>query len=371
MSFRRWLADAVVWGAGHCAQKRLIAEPASLFVLRNNDIGDLLVITPLFEALRNRFPVANICAGIGDWNRPVLENNPHISKVLHCNAPWHNKAIFPQTTFQALRYIFFSGESRALEARHFDLGIDVLGSPFGSLLMISAGIPVRLGVKGYAGGHLGVHRFVKFNPDEHVGRSALRFAELLGAANLPTNRPRIFLTEAEVVQAETTWISLSNHKPSYRILLGPGAGFAEKSWPPEHFVRLTQLLAGISHLQMLIVGGTSDIGNAARMEASANLVGNVTGRTSLRETFALVARADLVICNSSMLMHVAAAFGVPAYVLLGECFLSARQHATQWGYPGLTRVLGKDRDRSAMYLPEEVFKVICSENAMSPVVTNI
>ena len=34
---------------------------------------------------------------------------------------------------------------------------------------------------------------VEFNSDEHVGRQALRFAELLGCTDLPENRPQIFL----------------------------------------------------------------------------------------------------------------------------------------------------------------------------------
>jgi len=45
-------------------------------------LADLLVSTPLFEALRTRFPAARIVAGIGDWNRPILQNNPYVTEVL-------------------------------------------------------------------------------------------------------------------------------------------------------------------------------------------------------------------------------------------------------------------------------------------------
>jgi heptosyltransferase-2 len=66
-------------------------EPRSIFVLRNNDVGDLLVVTPLFDALRRRFPDARIAAGVGAWNLDVLRGNPHLSEVLPVNAPWFNK----------------------------------------------------------------------------------------------------------------------------------------------------------------------------------------------------------------------------------------------------------------------------------------
>jgi heptosyltransferase-2 len=87
-------------------------NPRSIFVLRNNDIGDLLVITPLFEALRRRFPQTRIVAGVGAWNVDVLRGNPHVDEVLPINAPWHNGKIQPQNIATALRYLARSPEVR-------------------------------------------------------------------------------------------------------------------------------------------------------------------------------------------------------------------------------------------------------------------
>src|SRR5205823_1876158 len=70
--------------------------------------------------------------------------------------------------------------------------------PFGSLLLMRAGISWRLGVRGYAGGCTAAQQWVDFDAREHVGRSALRFAELLGASDLPENRPQIFLESPPV-----------------------------------------------------------------------------------------------------------------------------------------------------------------------------
>ena len=63
------------------------------FILRNNDLGDVLVSTPLANGLRQAFPNSKISIGTGDWARPLLENNPHIDDIISCNAPWHNKQI--------------------------------------------------------------------------------------------------------------------------------------------------------------------------------------------------------------------------------------------------------------------------------------
>lgn len=62
-------------------------------------------------------------------------------------------------------------------ASRLSIGIDVLGSQWGAWLLCRAGIPYRMGVRGYAGGHSVMQSLVPYNADEHVGRSALRFAE--------------------------------------------------------------------------------------------------------------------------------------------------------------------------------------------------
>ena len=96
-----------------------------------------------------------------------------------------------QDWLSALRYIRSSPESRQLSAGNFDIGIDVLGSGYGSLLLMRAGIPYRLGVRGHAGGHSGATATIPYDPNEHVGRMALRFAEKLGATELPEVRPQL------------------------------------------------------------------------------------------------------------------------------------------------------------------------------------
>src|SRR5262249_3657572 len=142
------MAEALVWTAarfGPAAQPaRSQEEPRSILVLRNNDLGDLLVVTPLFAALRRRFPHSEIVAAVGKWSVPTLRHNPSVSEVLVADAPWFNRRMPRQGLLYALAYIAFSAQSRALSRRHFAVGIDVLGSPWGSLLLLRARIPRRL-----------------------------------------------------------------------------------------------------------------------------------------------------------------------------------------------------------------------------------
>jgi ADP-heptose:LPS heptosyltransferase len=316
------------------------ADPKSIFVLRNNDIGDLLVITPLFETLHRRFPKARIIAGIGYWNRAVLERNPYVNGVVPVNAPWHNQRIPRQGWLSALRYIRFSSESRQLAAGNFEIGIDVLGSGYGSLLLMKAEIPYRLGVRGYAGGHTGASAAIPYNPSEHVGRMALRFAEKLGATELPEVRPQLYLTKSELRECG--------------IVVAPGGGYQEKRWPPQFY---RKLLKGLSSHETVLMGSPSDQQLCAGLAEGLNHVENLAGRLSLCESFGRIAGAQMIICNSSMAMHAAAAFRKPCAVLLGDGILDAEQHAVQWAYPE-TMVFGKTAVRSTIYTPGEVLNML-------------
>jgi heptosyltransferase-2 len=335
------------------------AEPRSLFVLRNNDIGDLLVVTPLFEALRRRFPAAWIVAGVGGWNAPVLRGNPHLSEVLTIGAPWFNKYCPRQGVLDRLRYLWRSPEVNALARRRCEIGIDVLGSGWGSLLMLRARIPYRLGVAGYAGGDSAVQAAVRFDPARHVGRSALCFAELLGATWLPANRPQLFLTSEEREGAERFWSAGEGGRRRARLLLGPGGGVAARRWPPESFAALAAGIGGQDGVTLLVLGGPRERDLVARVATAARGALSHPEPPDLRAVFALVAASDLVACNSSMLLHVAAAFGVPALVLLGPAFPSASGHQAQWGYEGLSHSLGKEAgSRAEIYAPGEALQAV-------------
>ena len=308
--------------------------PESIFVLRNNDIGDLLVVTPLFDALRRRFPQARIVAGIGSWNRETIRGNPHLSGTIELEAPWNNRYVADQGWPAIVRYLAVSPDIRRLQAERFDVGIDVLGSHVGSALLLRAGIPWRLGVRGYRGGHTAVRQWVEYDANEQVGRSALRFAELLGATDLPEVRPQIFLTDAERREGGRRWSDAPGRGPAGpRIAIGVGGGFAEKCWPVERFREFVALLGREMDARIVLLGGPSDALIAESVRADDPGVVNRAGRLSLRETFACIAASDAVVTNPSMLMHAAAAFRKPTVVALGEYFPSAAQHDAQWGYP--------------------------------------
>lgn len=332
----------------------------SIFVLRNNDLGDLLGVTPMFEALKKTWPDCRLVVGVGDWGRPILENNPCVDEILSVNAPWHNKMTAKQGIQSGLRYVLFSSEASGLAKQRFDAGIDPLGSQFGSLLMMRCRIPTRIGVKGYAGGHAANVENLRFDENRHIGKAALGSAKILGAKiDSIETKPQLFLSPDEKAQGERVWVKAGERR---RVIFAPGAGFLEKRWPLDNFISLAKRILAESPTEIVILGSKEDAEDGVRIEKTmaseppknASCVRNLCGKTDLRKTFAITSRCNAVVSNTSLLMHVAGAFSKPNLVLLGPWYDSAKLHAKQWGHEK-TMVAGRETKEGVnlMTSPEE------------------
>ena len=319
------------------------SDTKNIFVLRNNDLGDVLVCTPLLYALKKFYPLSSLTIGVGDWAKSLLEHNPSISEIIPCNAPWHNKQICrfpansPVTFLQGLLYCLFHKESKYIAKKRFNHGIDILGSRQGSWLMLRCGIQNRLGVHGYAGGDNLCHRSIHFNENRHVALSCLEFLKLFQIDLEIEPRPLIFLTKKETDQARHRWGI--EEIPKLKIVIAPGGGFQEKCWGDENYTQLTRYLLHDPNNRISIIGSDEDE-SRIKSESSKNL-SNFCGKLSLRESAALVSEADFVVTNSSFCMHLAGAFKIPSITLLGDWYDSANLHKQQWGYPE-SIVLGKE-----------------------------
>lgn len=345
MGWKNLLIEAPVWLLSRFYRPRFDPHretPREILVLRPNDFGELLTTTPLFEALRTRFPTTRLIAGVGSWGRPILENNPFIDEIVEIDAPWNNKLVEDRSHRNVMRFLWKSPQVAALRARGgFDVGIDVLGSYMGAVLMMRAGVKYRIGVRGYRGGWSGCQDYIEF-ARRQCGRAALGQAELLGAKTLPEARPQLFLTDDERLQAAQIWnAGEAGGRRTVRLVVGVGAGVSSKAWDARQVGdALTRIANAIEKAgnacNIAIVGSDADRLRAHEAIAAAGpgvQIRSMAGEISMRIMFALVETADVVLTNSSMLLHVAAAFRRPTVAVLGGSVTRPEVHDAIWGYP--------------------------------------
>jgi lipopolysaccharide heptosyltransferase II len=102
------------------------------------------------------------------------------------------------------------------------------------------------------------------------------------------------------------------------LVVAPGARWETKIWPKERFVETIDRLCEDGSNRAVLVGSPEDAGCCDWIrDRSRTAPVSLAGRTSVPELVAVIERADLVICQDSAPMHIAAALDRPLVCLIG------------------------------------------------------
>ena len=97
-----------------------------------------------------------------------------------------------------------------------------------------------------------------------------------------------------------------------KVTLGIGASAPTKKYPVEKYLVALKILAE-KNLAFVIVGGKSELNDANYLEQNLprGKVLNLVGKTTIRQTEAVIARTDFYIGNDTGVLHMAAACKIP------------------------------------------------------------
>ena len=91
-----------------------------------------------------------------------------------------------------------------------------------------------------------------------------------------------------------------------------------KRWLPERFAQVADPISGRSHLLPVLIGHRQDLDVVQEVRGRMRRpLLDLTGRLGLLETGALIDRSQLLLCNDSGLMHMAAALSTPIVAVFG------------------------------------------------------
>jgi lipopolysaccharide heptosyltransferase II len=157
--------------------------------------------------------------------------------------------------------------------------------------------------------------------------------------------PQLFLDPKDQSFAKKT---LEKYNISDFIVLVPSAAHILKRWPIEHWKNLIQLNPTKN---MIILAGPDDH-FTAQLELGPNVI-NLTGKTNLAESAALIERATVVVTNDTGMLHFAEQLGRPTIALMGPA---------PFGFP--SRQTTKILERKLKCRP-------CSKHGQGPCVNSV
>ncbi len=270
-------------------------------------IGDTIMAQPLFARLHASHPDFQLDALAPGWVAPVLQRMDEISEIV--DSPFGHGQLSLKLRWRL---------ARELAARRYDAVYVLPSSLKSALVPWLACIPRRIGFTGES-------RYGLINVRHTLDKQALplmveRFAQLAEAPGTPLKKP-VFNPKirSTVEDQRRTLDELKLSKPDRVVAFCPGAEYGPaKRWPAAHFAALARIL-GEHGYAIWLFGSPKDHAVAEEIVRLApGLCCNLCGATSLGQAVDLLALCDLVVCNDSGLMHVAAALDRPIVALYGS-----------------------------------------------------
>lgn len=291
-----------------------VAQPRSILVIRLSSMGDVLLTTPLVRLLRKRFPEARLDVCISEEWHTIYHDNPHCTNV------FTYKRSFSAQELQAWKHNIAASLLKTTGEARYDLIIDLQRNRRSRQIRRGLGAQVRK-IRKYRLHKLALV-YLKSNLHAKTIHITERYRETLPNLMLQDDGRGLDFGQAQVNQSKPS----AADENIVRIAIAPGAHHATKRWLPEGFAETALLLTKRLELQgkattILLIGGVADKSICAEVAshlADKVAVHNTSPNTSLAETAQILDSADILLCNDTGVMHLAAARGLPLVAIFGS-----------------------------------------------------
>ncbi len=280
-------------------------EWQNVLVVQTSFLGDAVLTLPLISEIKRRFPATKLTLLCSPLGRDLLEGQPEIDAIIvddkrRADRGWRGLWRKAQT----------------LRAKRFTLALCPHKSFRSALLLFLARVPRRVGFRQSKGWFL-FHSRANRDALKHDVERNLSILEAVGVPPEECGRAINLLPRAESQERISRLLAALGVQHGKKIVgINPGSVWPTKRWTAESFAILVQRLKGELDCEVLLFGGPEDAEIAAKIQTlNSGAAANLTGKISLRDLPAALARCSLLITNDSGPMHIAVAMGVPVVAI--------------------------------------------------------
>jgi len=276
-----------------------------ILVVNVNWLGDAILTTPVFKAIKEKFPVSYVAVLCPERVREVFENNPYIDEIIIFDEKKTHKSIFKK-----IKFVF------ELRKKRFETVFLIHRSFTKALICFFAGIPERIGYLRLKNISI-VNKSVQ-PPSYDIHRQDYYFSLFeKSGITIKDRLPKVYTSE-DKTQAHENLTMQAQDKHKYLVGVNPSANWLLKRWPREMFASLCDKLIKELNCAVFFIGAKNDAGtvSAVTLEMKEGYH-NLCGETNVKELTHLIEHMDLFISNDSGPAHLAASLGVPTLVFFG------------------------------------------------------
>lgn len=282
-----------------------------MLFLRHDRAGDMIVSTGVMRAIARSHPAIEMDVLASPANAAILIGATYVHDVI---------------VFDRKRLPRYIATFARLRRARYDAVIDCMvtaPSVTTLLLILASGARFRIGIAG-RGNDAAFN--ITVPADERANAHMVDLLAALAVAfevegDAVERRPTLEVTEAERARAMHAW---GANDDARRVLVNISAGSAERVWPESSYVSVIERVhARDPEAVVRVIAAPNELDRARAIAQQGGAI--LVETPSIRDAFALVATADLVVTPDTSITHAASAFRTPSVVLF------VKGKAERWG----------------------------------------
>ncbi len=293
--------------------------PKKILVIRLDHAGDMLMSTPVFRALKNKFPSAQLFVLCRPFAKSIIETNKNVDEVLTLEVPWFKRKD-AVSWFQTIKFLL------NLRKEKFDFVFELHADPRNiAAAFLIGGFRVGYAVRGF--GFL-LNRIVYYSLDsKHTIERNLDVVRSIGADS--SSKLDIFISSKDT--QKINYLLKKNYVSKY-FLIHPFAGRPEKLWDCSKWAELCTELIKKYGVKIIVSGSDSDskaceiFRNLVQKEFKSNILNFCGLLDNFRMLGALISKSKVLISTDTVALHLAHALGNRFVALYGPT------DPAVWGY---------------------------------------
>ncbi len=262
-----------------------------ILIIRFSSIGDIVLTTPVIRCCKEQLNRAEIHFVTKSAFKPVLQNNPHISKLI----TFEKDITEVIDILKKENYDHLIDLHNNLRSQRLKLALNKKSSTF-KKLNVKKWLAVTLKNKTVL-------------PNVHIVKRYLETVSALGVKDDGKGLDYFLGTDDNI-----NILSISEQLSKGFVSLVVGGSYFTKKIPVNKLVDI----CNNSKLPVVLLGGKEDVSIAEEVTKQTKNTFNLCGKFSINQSASIISRSNYVVTSDTGLMHIASAFGKKIFSLWGN-----------------------------------------------------
>ncbi len=289
-----------------------------ILLVRNDRLGDLVLTTPAFEALRLSMPQARIDLLCSAYAAPVVNGNPNLDEVITDHGAHDSRDL--------------DSLVREVRGRNYDCAVVFVRTLKNARLVRRSRIPLRIGPWVRPLDPLYFSHPLRQRRSRGEKNEAAYNLDLLAPLGVDTSHlppPFVAVREETKREAESCLSGLFDGIGRNKLIgVHPGMGGSALNWPEDRWRELVEILAARGNVRILLTGSDTERGLLERVGQGCGEQVRLAAGLPLELFIGVLGRLSAFCAPSTGPLHLAAALGVSTAGIYSPV---RAHHPRRWG----------------------------------------